>query len=157
MSADLQNKKAPSFTLLSSEKTPISLRDYKDKFVMVYFYPKDETSGCTIEALAFKEKYWEITDLDVVLLGISTDDVKSHCSFINHHDLPYPLLSDINHEVSERYGVWIQKTMNGHEYWGIERTTFIIDPQGIIRDIIQNIKPNEHPQRAVEKVLSIKY
>ncbi len=152
---ELLNKKAPSFTLLSSEKHPISLKDFKNQFLVVYFYPKDETSGCTIEAQAFKNNFFQFQDLDINLIGISPDDPKRHCEFIEHYDLPFPLLSDLDHQAAVSFGVWVQKTMYGKTYWGIERTTFIIDKEGIIRDIIDHIKPNEHPEKALESVKKI--
>lgn len=150
MSDDLVGKKAPSFTLPSSDQKLISLKDFRGKLTVLYFYPKDETSGCTLEALAFKERYWEFNDLDAAVLGISPDDIKSHCKFSRHHDLSFPLLSDIEHAVSKSYGVWVQKTMYGKTYWGVERTTFVIDKNGKIKEILKNKKPDEHASLALE-------
>lgn len=152
MSHKLIDKKAPSFTLPSSEKKPISLKDYKGQFLVVFFYPKNETTGCTLEVQTFKDKFFDFSDDGVILLGISPDDIKSHCAFIEHHDLPFPLLSDLNHEVAQSYGVWQQKKTDNHEYWGVERTTFVIDKFGKIRFVIQNVKPNDHPQIALNAV-----
>lgn len=150
MYSKLINNKAPSFTLPSSEGKPISLKDYKDQMVVVYFYPKNETSGCTIEAMAFKNFYWEFLDIGAIILGISPDEIKSHCKFADKLDLPFPLLSDSNHEAAKDYGIWKQKTMYGKEYWGFERTTFIIDKGGVIRLIIEDTKPDEHPVKALQ-------
>ncbi|MDO8513015.1 MAG: peroxiredoxin [bacterium] len=150
MDEKLINLKAPAFTLPSSEKKPISSRDYRGKLLVVFFYEKDGTSSSILETEAFKDKYWELVDENAAVLGISNDAMKSHHRFIETHDLPYPLLSDMKHEVAENYGVWLQKTMYGKQHWGMEQVTFVIDKDQIIRGILRNLKPHEHVEKSLE-------
>ena len=123
-------KKAPSFSLLSDSGDPVSLAGLKGKKVVLYFYPKDDTSGCTVEACEFRDSWAAVKKAGAVVLGVSPDGVASHVKFKKKFDLPFPLLADPDHAVAERYGVWGEKSMYGGKYFGINRTTFVIDEEG---------------------------
>jgi peroxiredoxin Q/BCP len=152
MNEKMINQPAPNFTLPSSDGELVSLKTFRGQKVIVYFYPKDETRGCSLEANGFKELNYDFQDKEVSILGISPDDTKSHQRFAKNLDLPFPLLSDIEHQVAELYGVWEQKTMYGKSYWGVERTTFLIDEKGYVRNILKNLKPEEHAKAALELI-----
>ncbi len=143
-------KKAPSFKLESDEGESISLADLKGKNVVLYFYPKDDTPGCTIEAQDFSKKIKEFEALDCVILGVSKDSVKSHCKFIEKYSLNFNLLADETGEVCEKYGVLKEKSMFGKKSFGIERSTFLIDKIGKIAKIWRKVSVNGH----VEEVLA---
>lgn len=142
-------EKAPSFILLSTEGKEISLDDFKGKKVVLYFYPKDDTPGCTKEACSFRDNLARVKKKGVVVFGISADTVKSHQKFTEKYDLNFPLLSDETKEVLNAYGVWKKKSYMGKFYMGIERTTFIIDEQGKIIRIFPKVKVDGH----VEEIL----
>ncbi len=135
---------APNFTLQSDDKTQISLSNYRGKKVVLYFYPKDGTSGCTAEALGFKETLFEFEKEDTVILGVSKDSVESHRKFKKKHSLPFTLLSDPEAIVLKQYNVWKQKNLYGRSYMGTERTTFLIDEKGIVKKIYRKLKAQEH-------------
>jgi len=140
--------RAPEFTLISEDGETVSLSDYRGKSdVILYFYPKDNTSGCTKEACSFRDNVREIETKGAVVLGISPDSVRSHQNFARKHDLNFTLLSDPDHKVAQAWGVWGEKKMYGRKYWGILRTTFIIDKDGIIRDVFQKVKPAGHAEQ----------
>lgn len=142
--------KAPDFTLKTDKDETIRLSDYKDKStVVLYFYPKDNTSGCTKEACSFRDHFQDIQRKDTVVLGVSPDSIKSHQNFITKHDLNFTLLSDTEHEVAELYGAWGEKKMYGRTYFGIIRSTFIIGRDGLIKKAYYKVKVNGH----VEDVL----
>src|SRR5215203_2022529 len=126
--------KAPLFDLMADDGKQIRLKDLKGKTVILYFYPKDDTPGCTKEACAFRDDYAKLSKM-AVLLGVSLDDVKSHQKFKTKFDLPFPLLSDQSAAISKAYAVYKKKSMYGRSFWGIERSTFIIGPDGKIRAI----------------------
>lgn len=136
--------KAPEFSLPDEEGNIHSLAKYRGKLVLLYFYPKDDTSGCTTEACNFRDDYSAYESEDVVILGVSADDEKSHLKFKTKYDLPFPLLADTEKEAIQKYGVWAKKKMYGKEYMGILRTTFLIDREGIIARIFENVKPASH-------------
>lgn len=142
-------KPAPLF-ILQSDEGEISLADLKGQNVVLYFYPKDDTPGCTIEAQDFTKKFKEFEKRDCVILGLSKDSVKKHCNFIEKYNLAFNLLSDEDGEVCERYGVIKEKSMFGKKYMGIDRSTFLIDKFGKIRQIWRSVKVNGH----VEEVLT---
>ncbi|MFZ3578008.1 thioredoxin-dependent thiol peroxidase [Virgibacillus sp. DJP39] len=123
-------KIAPTFTLPNQKGEKVSLTDFKGKHVVLYFYPKDMTPGCTTEACDFRDSYTSFEDLDAVIIGVSPDPVDRHQQFIDKHDLPFLLLADEEHKVADEYGVWKLKKNFGKEYYGIERSTFIIDKDG---------------------------
>ncbi|HLD76962.1 MAG TPA: peroxiredoxin [Rickettsiales bacterium] len=143
-------KKAPAFKLESDEGEIISLADLKGKNVVLYFYPKDDTPGCTIEAQDFSKKIKEFEDLDTVVLGVSKDSIKSHCQFIEKYSLSFNLLSDESGEVCQKYGVIKEKSMFGNKTIGIERSTFLIDKIGKIARIWHKVSVNGH----VDEVLA---
>jgi len=135
---------APDFTLKSDDETQISLSNYRGKKVVLYFYPKDGTSGCTAEALGFKEALSEFKKEDAVILGVSKDSVESHRKFKKKQSLPFTLLSDPEAVVLKQYDVWKQKNLYGRSYMGTERTTFLIDEKGIVKKIYRKLKAQEH-------------
>ena len=142
-------KTAPDFTLPASTETDISLSDFLGKNIILYFYPKDGSSGCTLEALNFKEYHQAYQDLQTVVIGISKDSVKSHKNFINKHELPFILLSDENAKVNKLYDVWKPKKMYGKEYEGTERSTFIIDKKGILVKEFRKVKVKGHAEEVL--------
>ncbi|WP_442603030.1 thioredoxin-dependent thiol peroxidase [Paenibacillus sp. KN14-4R] len=141
----------PDFTLPASTGDEISLRDYRGKKIIIYFYPKDATPACTQEACDFRDLYGSFGEHNAVVLGISPDPLKSHEKFTTKHTLPFPLLSDPDHKVSELFGVWKLKKLYGREYMGIERSTFLIDEQGNLVQAWRKVRVKGH----VEDVLKV--
>ena len=137
-------KKAPEFTLQGSSKESISLKDLKGKTVVLYFYPKDDTPGCTREACDFRDSLKKFTSKKAIVLGVSPDTLKAHDKFIDKFELPFELLSDPDHAVAEKYGVWVEKSMYGRKYMGIERSTFVIDPEGKLKAAFRKVKVDGH-------------
>lgn len=144
-----EGTKAPEFSLPSGVGKAVSLSDYLGNKVVLYFYPKDNTSGCTTEALNFRDDYSEITSAGAVVLGISPDSEKSHEDFRTKHNLPFKLLSDPDHKVSELYGAWGEKKMYGRTYMGVIRSTFVIDEKGIIIKVFQKVKVKDHSKEVL--------
>jgi peroxiredoxin Q/BCP len=136
--------KAPAFKLQSGDGQAISLKDFAGKPVVLYFYPKDDTSGCTKEACDFRDSQGPISTAGAVVLGISPDSEASHQKFTAKYDLTFPLLADPDHAVAEKYGVWVEKSMYGRKYMGIERTTFLIGPDGKIAQVWRKVKVPGH-------------
>lgn len=143
-------KKAPSFTLLDQNGKKHSLKDYLGKKVVLYFYPKDNTSGCTKEACSYKELYPDFMEKGAVVIGISKDSVKSHKNFEDKYELPFILLSDEDTTVIQKYDVWKEKSMYGRKYMGIERSTYLIDEKGKIIKAYQKVKPAENAKDVLE-------
>lgn len=139
----------PDRKLQSSSGENVSLKDYKGKYVVLYFYPKDMTPGCTTEACDFRDHHESFKDLDAVILGVSPDPVKRHESFINKHELPFDLLADEDQTLAEDFGVWVMKKNFGKEYMGIERSTFLIDPEGEIVEEWRKVKVKGHVEEAL--------
>lgn len=137
-------KQAPDFTLNNQNGEPVSLSDFRGNYVVLYFYPKDMTPGCTTQACNFRDDYPTYQGLDAVILGVSADDETRHTKFIAKHDLPFSLLADTEHKVCEQYGVWVLKKMFGKEYYGIERSTFLIDKEGNIVKEWRKVKVKDH-------------
>ena len=146
---------APSFNLESSAGKKISLKDLKGKKVVLYFYPKDDTPGCTKEACGFRDGIGELKKFGAVVLGVSPDDIESHRKFIKKYSLPFELLSDTDHALAEKYGVWKEKSMYGRKYMGIERTTFIIDADGKIAKIFPRVKVDAHSEEVAAALKAI--
>ena len=140
---------APDFTLEVSGGGTESLSDYRGQTVVLYFYPKDDTPGCTTEACNFRDDYSEIMAAGAVVLGVSPDGVKSHDKFKLKYELPFPLLSDPDHQVAELYGAWGEKQMFGRTYMGILRSTFVIDEQGIIVKVFPKVRPKVHSEEVL--------
>ncbi len=147
--------KAPSFSLPNQDSVEISLRDLEGKWIVLYFYPKDNTSGCTTEACDFTVALPEFEDLNAVVLGVSPDSAKSHQNFISKQKLGITLLSDESKETLEAYGVWQLKKMCGKEYMGVVRSTFLIDPSGKIAKIWSNVKVKEHANEVKKALASL--
>ncbi|WP_162339523.1 thioredoxin-dependent thiol peroxidase [Cyclobacterium salsum] len=137
-------QKAPDFESKDQDDKPIRLSDFKGKKVVLYFYPKDNTPGCTTQACNLRDNYEALQHAGYVVLGISSDSGKSHKKFIEKHELPFPLIADEDKSVHEAYGTWVEKNMYGRKYMGTARTTFVIDEEGIIEDIITKVKTKEH-------------
>lgn len=140
---------APDFTLPADDGREISLKSLRGKPVVLYFYPKDDTSGCTTQACGFRDAWAEVKESGAVLLGVSPDDVKSHQKFKTKFTLPFPLLADTDHAVAEAYGSWGKKSMYGREYMGILRTTFVIDERGVVQKVFEKVKPKGHAAEVV--------
>jgi len=142
--------KAPSFKLKNQNDKTVSLSDLKGKPVVLYFYPKDDTSGCTKEACNFRDEFPKFKKSKAEIIGVSADSVESHKNFAEKYKLPFNLLSDEKKEIIEKYGVWQEKSMYGRKYMGIVRTTFIIDQSGKIRKIFPKVKVKEHNKEVME-------
>ncbi|MBR2222111.1 MAG: thioredoxin-dependent thiol peroxidase [Campylobacter sp.] len=144
---------APEFSLENSDGVSISLRDFRGKNVVLYFYPKDNTPGCTTEACEFSANYDEFIANDTVIVGVSPDSVKSHSGFIIKQNLKHILLSDINKDVAKAYGVWQVRKNYGKEYLGIVRTTFVIDKEGKIAKVYKSVKAAGHAARVLADLI----
>lgn len=136
--------KAPDFSLPADDGSTVTLAGLKGRKVVLYFYPKDDTSGCTKEACGFRDSWKDVQRTGAVVLGVSPDDVASHQKFKRKYDLPFPLLADADHRVAEAYGAWGEKSMYGRRYMGILRTTFVIDGEGRIVRVFEKVKPEGH-------------
>jgi peroxiredoxin Q/BCP len=141
---------APDFTLPSDGGGEVSLSDYRGRKVVVYFYPKDHTSGCTTEACGFRDDHAQYLAAGAAVLGISPDSVKSHDGFKLKYELPFALLSDPEHRVAEVYGAWGEKKMYGRTYMGILRSTFVVDEEGRILKVFAKVTPKDHSQEVLE-------
>ncbi len=151
----MEGKKAPAFTLPNAEGKKVSLKDFLGKKVVLYFYPKDMTSGCTREACDFRDEFPNFGKLDAVVIGISADPEEMHRKFKGKYDLPFELLSDTGKEVLEKYGVWKEKSMYGRKYMGIERTTFVIDGKGVVRKVFPKVKVAGHIEEVLKTLKEI--
>lgn len=147
-----EGDKAPTFNLFSDSGEKISLKDLKGKTVILYFYPKDMTSGCTQEACDFKQTNPQFKKKDAIVLGVSKDSVESHQKFKDKYGLPFNLLSDPEGKICEAYGVWKEKSMYGRKYMGIERTTFVIGPSGKIEKIYSKVKVKDHAKSVLKEI-----
>jgi len=143
---------APDFALPDDTGKVRTLSDFHGKTVLIYFYPKDDTPGCTTEACNFRDDYSAYEKAGVVILGISPDTVKSHVKFKSKFELPFPLLADGDHQVCEAYGVWGSKKFMGREYMGVLRTTFLVGSDGIVKDVFENVKPADHSTQVLESL-----
>ncbi len=145
----LVGKQAPTFTLNNQQGEAVSLEDFKGKYVVLYFYPKDSTPGCTTQACDFRDSIEDFTALNAVILGVSPDNEASHQKFIAKHELPFDLLVDEEKEVAEAYDVWKLKKNFGREYMGIERSTFLIDPEGKVVEEWRKVRVKNHIEDAL--------
>lgn len=148
----LVGQQAPQFTLQNEKGEAVSLNDFKGKQIVLYFYPKDMTPGCTTQACDFRDAYEDFSSLNAVILGVSMDDANRHTKFIEKHGLPFSLLVDEDHAVCEAYGVWVLKKNFGKEYMGIERTTFLIDGQGIVKQEWRKVKVKNHIEQVLQTI-----
>jgi thioredoxin-dependent peroxiredoxin len=139
-----EGKPAPEFALTSDTGETVRLADLRGKQVVLYFYPKDDTSGCTAQACGIRDVYGEFQREGAVVLGVSPDSEGSHVKFRDKYELPFTLLSDPDHEVAEEYGVWAEKKFRGRTYWGVVRSTFVIDEDGTVKRALHKVKPDTH-------------
>ena len=150
-----EGDKAPEFSLDSSTGETLSLSDLKGKKVALYFYPRDDTPGCTVEACNFRDSIEELTGAGIVVLGVSGDSIESHNQFIDKFDLNFPLLADEDKAVSDKYGVWVERIRDGKTSMGIKRVTFLIDKEGAIAKIWPEVKPDGHALEVLEAAQNI--
>lgn len=147
---------APAFSLPSDQGKTISLSDFRGKNLVIYFYPKDDTPGCTVEACSFRDNISAIRKLGAEVVGVSLDPVKSHEKFRDKFQLNFPLLADEKIEMSKAYGVYQEKSMYGRKYWGLVRNTYIVGADGKILKIFEKVKPAEHTQEVVDFLKTLK-
>jgi thioredoxin-dependent peroxiredoxin len=147
-----EGKEAPDFELTSDSGERVRLSQFRGKPVVVYFYPKDDTPGCTKQACAIRDNYDDFQERGAIVLGVSPDDETSHVKFKQKHGLPFTLLADPEHEVSEQYGVWGEKKYMGKTYMGVERATFLIDPEGRVAKIMRRVKPDTHADLVLDAI-----
>jgi peroxiredoxin Q/BCP len=143
-------KKAPAFTLKATDGSSVKLSDFKGQPVVLYFYPKDDTPGCTKEACAFRDRKADLQNLGAVVLGVSPDDVASHQAFTDKFELNFPLLADTGHKVAEKYGAWREKNRYGKKFMGIQRSTFVIDKDGRIAKVWKAVRVDGHDDKVLE-------
>lgn len=148
--------KAPDFNLPSDGGGKISLKSLRGKKIVLYFYPKDDTPGCTTEACAFRDSLPDFSKVKATIIGVSKDDVKSHDRFKKKYDLPFPLLSDEDGKLVKAFGVWVEKSMYGRKYMGIDRSTFLIDEKGVVRGVWRKVKVNGHAEEVLEAAEKLK-
>jgi peroxiredoxin Q/BCP len=139
-----EGKPAPDFELTSDGGETVKLSDFRGKQVVLYFYPKDDTPGCTAQACGIRDVYGEFQREGAVVLGVSPDDERSHVKFKEKYDLPFTLLADAGHEVADEYGVWAEKQYAGKTYWGVDRSTFVIGEDGTVKKVMHKVKPDTH-------------
>jgi thioredoxin-dependent peroxiredoxin len=139
-----EGRPAPDFTLESDEGRAVTLSSLRGSPVILYFYPKDDTPGCTAQACGIRDSWQEFAERGAVVLGVSPDTPESHVRFREKYGLPFTLLADPDHQVAERYGVWVEKKSYGKTYWGIERSTFVIDEDGKVSRVMRRVKPDTH-------------
>ncbi|MGH3019906.1 MAG: thioredoxin-dependent thiol peroxidase [Gaiellaceae bacterium] len=139
-----EGEEAPGFELASDAGERVRLSDLRGRPVVLYFYPRDDTPGCTTQACSFRDAYGEFEEREAVVLGVSPDTESSHARFKAKHDLPFALLADPGHEVAERYGVWVEKSTYGKKSMGINRSTFVIDEDGKVAKAMLGVKPDNH-------------
>jgi peroxiredoxin Q/BCP len=149
--ADLRvGEMAPTFQTTNDQNQPVKLEDYRGKRVVLYFYPKDDTPGCTTQACGFRDSYSMFGEKNAVVLGVSPDDATSHQAFKSKFSLPVPLLVDTDHKIAEAYGVWRERERNGEKSMGILRSHFVIDEQGKLADVQYDVKPADSPTKALD-------
>ena len=144
-----EGQEAPDFELKSDTGERVRLSQLRGRPVVLYFYPRDDTPGCTTQACGIRDAYDEFEERGAVVLGVSTDDEASHVKFKQKYGLPFTLLADTEHDVAEAYGVWKEKAFRGKRYWGVERSTFLIDEQGRISKAIRRVKPDTHAEKVL--------
>ena len=142
-------KKAPKFKGVDQYGNKIQLSDFEGQTLAIYFYPKDNTPGCTAQACDIRDNYKVLSKKKIAIIGVSCDDEKSHLKFIQKFELPFPLIADTDQKIVNQFGVWVEKSMYGRNYMGIARTTFIIDPNGIISHVIEKVDTKNHSAQII--------
>ena len=155
MTLPVAGEKAPDFSGLADDGSTITLSALRGSPVVLFFYPKDDTSGCTTEACGFQEAMPRFDGLNARIIGVSPDPVKSHIKFKAKFDLEYPLIADTEKVICNAYGVWGEKSMYGRKYWGVNRTTFVIDKDGRISRVFEKVKPQDHAAEVAEAVAAL--
>jgi peroxiredoxin Q/BCP len=150
-----EGKKAPAFTLTADDGTKVRLADLAGSPVVLYFYPKDDTPGCTREACAFRDLKKDLKKMGATILGVSADSVESHVQFRDKYELNFPLLADIDHKVAEKYGAWREKNMYGKKSMGIQRSTFLIDATGKVAKVWKRVSVDGHDQQVLEALAEL--
>jgi peroxiredoxin Q/BCP len=150
-----EGKKAPAFTLTADDGSKIRLSALRGRPVVLYFYPRDDTPGCTREACAFRDRQAELKKLGAIVLGISTDSTESHGKFRDKYQLNFPLLADVDHRVAEKYGAWREKNRYGKKSMGIQRSTFLIDPKGKVAKLWKQVNVDGHDEKVLEALRSL--
>ena len=150
-----EGKKAPAFTLTADDGSKVRLSELKGKPVVLYFYPKDDTPGCTKEACAFRDASTKLKKLGAVVLGVSPDTVESHVKFREKYKLNFPLLADPDHKIAEKYGAWREKNMYGKKSMGVQRSTFVIDPAGKVAKLWKRVKVDGHDAQVLEALKAL--
>jgi peroxiredoxin Q/BCP len=150
MAKPKEGDKAPDFTAKDQNGNTVSLSDFKGKNVILYFYPKDDTPGCTAEACSFRDNYQSLLGKGFAVIGVSTDDEKSHKKFETKYSLPFPLIADPDLKIVNDYGVWVEKNMYGKKYMGTARTTFLIDTNGVISTVIDKVDTKNSSQQVLD-------
>lgn len=143
---------APAFSAPTADGSTVSLADYRGQWVLLYFYPKDDTPGCTKQACNLRDNFGALQDAGVIVLGVSSDDLASHERFAEKYDLPFPLLADPDKEILESYGTWGQKNLYGRRFMGTKRTSFLIDPEGVVRHVFKRPKTAAHAEEVLAKL-----
>jgi peroxiredoxin Q/BCP len=151
-----EGKPAPTFTLPSDSGEDVSLESLRGRPVVLYFYPKDDTPGCTAQARGIRDAWGEFESAGAVVLGVSPDDPKSHTRFRDKYSLPFTLLADEDHAVAETYGVWVEKSFAGRKYMGVERSTFVIDEAGNLAKVMRRVKPDTHADEVLAALPSLR-
>ena len=149
-----EGKPAPDFELKSDSGESVKLSDLRGKQVVLYFYPKDDTPGCTTQACGIRDVYGELQREGAVVLGVSPDDERSHVKFKEKFELPFTLLADEEHKVADEYGVWAEKKYMGKTYWGVQRSTFVIDKAGNVKRVMHKVKPDTHADEVLATLRS---
>jgi peroxiredoxin Q/BCP len=150
-----QGEPAPDFELQTDRGVPLRLSAQRGKPVVLYFYPKDDTPGCTVEACAFRDRRPELAERGALVLGVSPDGVASHAKFRDKFSLDFPLLADPDHKVAEAYGAWRERTNYGKTFMGIQRSTFLIDGEGVVRKVWKKVDVKEHDQQVIDALSSL--
>jgi peroxiredoxin Q/BCP len=145
-----EGKKAPEFTLPADDGSKVKLKELRGNPVVLYFYPRDDTPGCTREACAFRDRQKELVKLGAKVYGVSADDVASHVKFRDKYQLNFPLLADVEHAVAEKYGAWREKNMYGKKSFGIQRSTFLIDAEGVVRKVWKRVSVDGHDDQVLD-------